>query len=100
MYENKFLKVDRRYGGSGMAVVNITAFLICLLYLSYVWEEKLVEVIPVLTCILVFVLYVLALIRHLSFIDVLSLGIIAAFLLWLIKIDKEKRMDFTKESLH
>ena len=79
-----------------MAIVNITAFLICLLSLSYDWEEKLVEVLPVVTCMLVFALYVLAFIRHLSLIDVLSLVIIAAFLIWFIKINKEKRADFTK----
>lgn len=83
-----------------MAIVNITAFMICLLYLSYVWEEKLVEVLPVLTCILVFVLYALALIRHLSLIDVISLVIIIVFLLWFIKNNKEKRTDFTKSCLN
>ncbi|MCM1237352.1 MAG: hypothetical protein NC489_45380, partial [Ruminococcus flavefaciens] len=83
-----------------MAVVNITAFLICLLYLSYVWEKKLVEVLPVLACILIFVLYALALIRHLSFIDILSFAAIAAFLIWFVKSNKEKRMDFTKDSLN
>lgn len=83
-----------------MAIVNITAFMICLLYLSYVWEEKLVEVLPVLTCMLVFALYVLALIRHLSFIDIISLVIIVTFLMWFIKSNKDKRMDFTKACLH
>lgn len=83
-----------------MAIVNITAFMICLLYLSYVWKEKLVEVLPVLTCILVFALYVLALIRHLSFIDIISLVIIVTFLMWFIKSNKDKRMDFTKACLH
>ncbi len=83
-----------------MAIVNITAFLICLLYLSYVWEEKLVEVLPVLTCMLVFALYVLALIRHLSLIDVISLVIITAFFIWFIKSNKEKRTDFTKKCLN
>ncbi|MBD5522664.1 MAG: hypothetical protein HDR03_15825 [Lachnospiraceae bacterium] len=79
-----------------MAFVNIMAFVICLFYLSYVWEQKLVEVFPVLTCILIFVLYALAMIRHLSLIDVLSLVIITVFLIWFIKNNKEKRADFTK----
>ncbi|MDE6661976.1 MAG: hypothetical protein K2K46_01410 [Lachnospiraceae bacterium] len=83
-----------------MVIVNITAFMICLLYLSYVWEEKLVEVLPVLTCILVFALYVLALIRHLSLIDIISLVIIAVFFICFIKSNKDKRMDFAKASLH
>lgn len=83
-----------------MAIVNITAFLICLFYLSYIWEEKLVEVLPVLICMLVFVLYALAMIRHLSLIDVLSLFIIAVFLIWFIKNNKEKRADFTKICLY
>lgn len=83
-----------------MAIVNITAFLICLLYLSYVWEEKLVVVLPVLTCMLVFSLYGLAMIRHLSLIDIISLVIIAAFLIWFIKSNREKRADFTKRCLN
>lgn len=77
-----------------MAIVNIAAFFVCLFYLSYVWEEKLVEIFPVLTCMLVFVLYALALIGHLGWIDEIALFIIAVFFIWMIKGDKEKRTEF------
>ena len=43
-----------------MAIINITAFFIGLLMLAYFWKESLVEIFPVLTCMLVLMLYVLA----------------------------------------
>lgn len=79
-----------------MAVVNIAAFLICLFVLSYVWDKKPVESLPVLTCMLVLVLYVLALLGHLSLIDIIAVAIIAAFIIYLVKCNKEKRADFGK----
>ena len=77
-----------------MAIVNITAFLICLFALSYYWEEKLVEILPVLTCMLVLVLYILALIGHLSLIDMMAIVIITIFIIWLMKSSKERKADF------
>ena len=82
-----------------MAVFNIAAFFICLIMLSYFWEKKLVEILPVLTCMLVFILYALALIGHLRWINGVALVIITAFVIWLIRIQKEKRTDFYKTSL-
>lgn len=52
-----------------MAIINITAFLICLFLLSYFWKESLVEIVPVLTCMLILTLYVLAFCHRLDFID-------------------------------
>lgn len=82
-----------------MAVINIAAFLICLLYLSYFWKRALVDILPALTCMLVFVLYALAFIRRLSLIDGIAALIIAAFLIWLAKCNKEKRAEFGKACL-
>ena len=83
-----------------MAIVNITAFLICLLVLSYLWKTTLVEMFPPLTCMLVLVLYILALFRHLSLIDGISLLIIAAFLYWIISRKREQRIHFGKTCLY
>lgn len=61
-----------------MAVVNILAFGMLVLALSLRWKEKIADVWPMAACILVLVLYGLAFLRHLSWID----GIAAAFLLF------------------
>lgn len=82
-----------------MAVINIAAFFICLFALAYFFEKTLVEVFPVLACMLVFALYALAFIRHLSWIDETAVIIIAAFIIWLIRSSKEKRAEFGKSCL-
>lgn len=79
-----------------MALINIAAFGIGLLVLSYVWKKSLVEIAPVLTCILVLTLYVLGLLRHLGFIDVIGIGVIAVFCIWLIGSKSESRISFGK----
>ena len=55
-----------------MALVNILAFGVCLLMLAYIFGESLAECLPVLFCILVLVLYGLAILHHLSWIDYLG----------------------------
>ena len=82
-----------------MIVVNIAAFLICLFVLSYIWDKKPVEVLPVLTCILVLVLYALALLGHLSLIDIIAVVTIAAFLIYLVKCNKDQRADLGRHCL-
>lgn len=79
-----------------MAVINIIAFFLCLFLLSYFWKESLVEVFPVLTCMLVLVLYVLALLRHLSLIDGIALAVTAAFCIWFFSRKKEQKTAFGK----
>ncbi|MCM1156251.1 MAG: hypothetical protein NC392_12935 [Roseburia sp.] len=83
-----------------MAIVNITAFFICLLMLSYHWKTTLVEMFPPLTCMLTLVLYVLAFLGHLSLIDGIGLFIIAAFLCWLVSRKQEQRTAFGRACLH
>lgn len=79
-----------------MAIVNITAFIICLFMLSYFWKESLVEIFPVLTCMLTLMLYVLAFFHCLTLIDGISVLIIAFFLVWLVRKKKEQREAFGK----
>ena len=82
-----------------MAVVHILAFLLCLLMLSWFWKESIVEVLPMLICMLSLVLYVLAFLHHLSWIDGIAIGVIAAFSVWFSSRKKEKRAAFAKVCL-
>lgn len=79
-----------------MAIINIAAFFICLLMLACLWQESLVEIFPVLTCMLVLTLYVLAFFRHLGWIDGIGIFVIAAFLIWIATRSKEKGIEFGK----
>ncbi len=82
-----------------LSVVNITAFFLGMLLLSYRWKESLVEVFPAGTCMLVLTLYILAFFRHLSLIDAISVLFVLAFLIWLAKSGREKRAEFGKSCL-
>lgn len=82
-----------------LSIVNVTAFLIGLFFLSYRWKESLVETLPAVTCMLVLTLYVLALFRRLSLIDAISLLVVLAFLAWLVKSGRDKRAGFGKVCL-
>ncbi len=82
-----------------MAVVHILALFLCLLMLSWFWKESLVEMLPMLLCMLALVLYVLAFLHHLSWIDGIGIGVIAAFFIWYPGRKKEKREAFVKTCL-
>lgn len=77
-----------------MAIMNITAFFICLFMLSYFWKERLVEIFPVLTCMLTLTLYVLAFFHRLDWIDGIGILIIVLFLVWLAFGKRERRNAF------
>lgn len=83
-----------------MAIVNITAFLICLLVFSFFWKTTLVDMFPPLACMLVLILYVLALFGRLSLIDEIGFLIIAVFLCWIVSRKREQRREFGKVCLH
>ena len=74
-----------------MAVVNVTAFFICLFMLAYFWKESLVEIFPVFTCMLVLLLYVLAFFHRLDWIDGIGVFIIVLFSVWLAGRKREER---------
>lgn len=82
-----------------MAIINGMAVLLCILLLAYCWEESIVSIVPVVVSGLVMVLYVLAMLHHLSWIDGISLCTIAGFGIVLGSRSKEKRMDFVKTSV-
>ncbi|MBO5208524.1 MAG: hypothetical protein J6B68_04175 [Lachnospiraceae bacterium] len=82
-----------------MAIINVLAVLACLLLLSYVWKESLVEVIPVVLCGLVLVLYGLAILKHLSWIDGISVICIIGLGAFLGSRKREERIEFGKVCL-
>lgn len=82
-----------------MAVVNVTAFFICLFMLAYFWKESLVEIFPVFTCMLVLLLYVLAFFHRLDWIDGIGVFIIVLFSVWLAGRKREERNAFGKQLL-
>ena len=82
-----------------MAVVHILAFFICLIMLSWFWKESLAEMLPMLLCMLTLVLYALAFLHHLSWINGIGMGVIAVFLIWFSSMKKEKRAAFAKACL-
>ena len=83
-----------------MGMINIIAVVLCLFILAYYWKESLVEVWPVVICGLVFVLYVLAMLRHLSRIDGIGILVIFGFVIWLFLRGKEERKSFGKVCLN
>lgn len=82
-----------------MAIINIIAFFICLFILSYFWKENLVEIVPVLTCMLILTLYVLAFCHRLNFIDGIGILVIILFAGWLMSRKREQRAAFGKMCL-
>lgn len=79
-----------------MAVMNILAFGVLVCCLAYMWKEKIVDVLPAGTCILVLVLYVLAFVRRLSGIDLIAVLFLAAVSVVLVRCGKEKRTDILR----
>lgn len=67
-----------------MAIVNILAFVTAALLIAFFCRECLVSVLPMTACGLVFLLYLLALAGHLSWIDGIDAGFLALTALWLV----------------
>ncbi len=82
-----------------MAIINGMAVLVCIFLLAYFWEESLVEIIPVVVCGLVMILYVLAILHHLSWIDGISVVCLVVFGIVFCTRAKEKRSIFGKNCL-
>lgn len=85
-----------------MWLLNIIAFLIVTIYITYKTKENMAEVFPITACGLIFVLYVLAYFRCLSWIDGISIGLIGYSVFAFFRADAVKRkaqMDRGKELL-
>lgn len=82
-----------------MAVLHICAVLACILWLAHYFKVSLVEAIPVFVCVLVFVLYALAMVHHLSWIDGIAVAVLLLSGIWLVRRSKEERKGFFGECL-
>lgn len=87
-----------------MAVIQVLALILVVLYLSYRLKEKIVDVLPVAVSLLVLLLYGLAHIRHLSFLDGVNIGIVTAAGICFLRCSKEKKKEILafckRELLH
>ncbi len=77
-----------------MVLLHTLAVLICILVLAWRFRVSLVETLPVFTCGLVLTLYVLAFLRHLSWIDGIAALVALLFVIWLAGRKKEERESF------
>lgn len=76
------------------SILHVCAVLICISFLAYRFRVSLVEAMPVFVGILVLILYVLAMMHHLSLIDGIALFTVAVFVIWLVSRPKEIRKEF------
>lgn len=79
-----------------MVLLHVLAVLICILCLAWRYQISLVEAMPVFTCGLVLVLYVLAFLRHLSWIDGIAALVLLLFIVRLLRWSKEERESFIR----
>lgn len=77
-----------------MWLLNIIAFLIVTIYVAHKTKESMAEIFPLTACGLIFILYVFAYFRCLSWIDGISLGIIGYSILSILRSDKVKRREW------
>lgn len=82
-----------------MAVIQILSFIIVVLLLSYYWKEDFVTVLPGAVCGLVLLLYVLAICRHLAWIDFVQIGVLVFVGMWLAVRKKKEVLSYWKEEL-
>ena len=80
-------------------VLHICAVLICISYLAYRFRVSLVETLPVFVCALVLILYVLAMVHHLSWIDGVEALVAAAIGVWFVSRPKEEKKNCAEACL-
>lgn len=85
-----------------MAVVHILALWIVILYLAYYFKEKIVDVMPAAVSLLVLLLYGLAFLRHMSFIDMIDGAILLLAAIHFLSQTKDRKKEillFCKDEL-
>lgn len=75
-------------------ILHICVVLICISFLAYRFRVSLSETLPVFVCMLVLILYMLAIVHRLSWIDGIELIAAAVIVIRLISRSKEVRKDF------
>ena len=83
-----------------MTVLNICVVLACILWISHYFKVSLVEALPLFVCVLVLVLYVLAMVHHLSWIDGIEVAVLLLFGVWLVRSAREERKAFFSECMN
>ena len=83
-----------------MAVVLLAAFLMIACLLALRFEKQLTAVLPLATCILILILYVLAFFRRLSWIDYFSTAIVVGSVLRVLFLSGEKKKTSCGRHLH
>ncbi len=76
-----------------MAVINILALIVSVMIMAYITKEKIVDVLPAAVCMLVLILYLLGFAGHLSFIDFISIAVLASSAGWLFRKDRKTRRE-------
>lgn len=79
--------------------LHICAVLVCVSFLAYCFRVSLVETLPVFVCMLTLVLYVLAMLHHLSWIDGIEALAVIAIAIWFIGRTKECKRDYLETCL-
>ena len=79
--------------------LHICAVLICVSFLAYFFRVSLAEILPVFVCMLTLVLYVLAMLHHLSWIDGIEALAVIVFAIWFAGRTKENKRDYLETCL-
>ena len=79
---------------NAMVILHIVCFVLCIFYLAYRFQVRPVETMPVFLCMLILVLYALAMIRHLSWIDIVEAVVVLLLVAWFVGRGKEGRKEF------
>ncbi len=74
-----------------MQIFSLAAFLLLLIAFSVKFDKKLVEVLPVTLCAEILLLYVLAFVKALSFVDAVGVALILACIIHIIRLSPEVR---------
>ncbi|MDE7185954.1 MAG: hypothetical protein K2O13_00340, partial [Lachnospiraceae bacterium] len=80
-------------------ILQIGLSLVCVLWLAAYFQISLVEAMPVFLCGLVLVLYGLAMVHHLSWIDWAAGIVISLFAFWIVGRQRESRKEFGRACL-
>ena len=80
-------------------ILQIGLTLVCVLWLAAYFQISLVEAMPVFLCGLVLVLYGLAMVHHLSWIDWAAGIVISLFVFWIVGRQRESRKEFGRTCL-
>lgn len=83
-----------------MVLLHMSAAFICILFLAWRFRVTLVETLPVFVCGLALVLYVLAFLQHLTWIDWIAPLLVVLILVWFASRTKEERENFLSACRH